>query len=183
MSDGSFLNDLANFSALRLWRQMSANFAVERLEQERRRWRQDHPSGFIARPQKLPNGEMNLFTWDCLIPGRPDTAWANGFFPLRLDFPQTYPSAPPVAKFAPPVPHVNVFPSGTVCLSILHDNEGWKPSMNLRQILVGVQELLTNPNPESPAHEQHFHNFMTNKPVYEANIRKHAAYFTNPTLP
>jgi ubiquitin-conjugating enzyme E2 I len=162
---------------------MANTFAVARLEQERKRWRQDHPPGFIARPQRLPNGEMNLFAWDCLIPGRDDTVWAGGFFPLLLQFPATYPSAPPVAKFVPPLPHVNVFPSGTICLSILHENEGWKPSMNLRQILVGVQELLDNPNPESPAHELHFRNFVVNKPAYEAAIRAHVKLWLRPDLP
>ena len=100
-----------------------------------------------------------------------------------FEFPQSYPAQPPVAKFVPPVPHVNVFPSGTVCLSILHDNEGWKPSIDLRQILVGIQGLLDSPNPESPAHEQNYLNYMQRRAVYDENIRRHAKAFTNPTLP
>jgi ubiquitin-conjugating enzyme E2 I len=159
------------------------SLATERLEQERKRWRQDHPPDFIARPQKTPFGDMNLYVWDCLIPGRADTLWGGGYFPLRLDFPPTYPAAPPIAKFVPPVPHVNVFPSGTVCVSILRDSEGWKPSMSLRQILVGVQEILSNPNPASPAHEVNYRNYMLDRPLYEANIRSHVQKYRNPTLP
>jgi ubiquitin-conjugating enzyme E2 I len=159
---------------------MCASFAVERLEQERKRWRQDHPPEFIARPQKLPNGDMNLFCWDCLIPGRSGTMWEGGYFPLHVYFPQGFPAEPPTAKFDPPIPHVNVFPSGTVCLSIL--KEGWKPSMNLRQILVGVQDLLSNPNAESPAHEVHYRNFSSDPDQYEVNIRNHVRRFTKSTL-
>lgn len=161
---------------------MSNSFAIERLQQERKKWRQDHPPDFIARPRKGKDG-LNLFVWDCLIPGRPDTPWAGGFFPLVLEFPQSYPAQPPVAKFVPPVPHVNVFPSGTVCLSILHDGEGWKPSIDLRQILIGIQGLLDSPNPESPAHEENYLNYMQRRAVYEENIRRHAKAYTNPTLP
>lgn len=158
-------------------------FAIERLQTERTNWRKDHPPKFIARPQKKPDGSLNLFVWDCLIPGPSDSPWEGGYFPLMLTFPENYPTKPPAAKFIPPVPHVNVFPSGTVCLSILHDDEGWKPSLNLRQILMGIQNLLITPNPESPAHELHFRNFMMDKVQYTNNIINHTRRFPNPTLP
>ncbi|OHS93127.1 SUMO-conjugating enzyme ubc9 [Tritrichomonas foetus] len=159
--------------------------ATERLQQERKRWRQDHPPGFVARPAKLPNGDLNLFFWNCLIPGKPNSPWAGGYYPLTLNFPQSYPSQPPVAKFVPPVPHVNVFPSGTVCVSFLHENEpgGWKPSITLRQILVGIQGLLDSPNPESPAHETHYRNYTMDRNRYEQLIREHAKLYTSDTLP
>lgn len=35
--------------------------------------------------------------------------------------------------------HPNIYPSGTVCLSILNEDEGWKPSITVKQILLGVQ--------------------------------------------
>ena len=47
--------------------------------------------------------------------------------------------------------HPNIYPSGTVCLSILNEDEGWRPSITVKQILLGIQELLDNPNPMSPA--------------------------------
>ena len=65
-------------------------------------------------------------------------------------------------------------------LSILNDQ--WRPSINLRQILIGIQNLLIEPNPESPAHEQNYYNFMNNKSLYEANIRECAARNTKSTL-
>lgn len=161
---------------------MTDSFAVERLQQERKRWRQDHPPDFIARPKKGPDGQLDIFHWECLVPGKPDTHWAGGYYPVTLDFPKTYPSEPPVAKFVPPVPHVNVFPSGTICLSILHANEGWKPSMNLRQILLGIQGMLDAPNPDSPAHQVHYDNFMMNRSLYFENIKRHASKYRNPEL-
>lgn len=55
------------------------------------------------------------------------TPWEGGVYKLKMYFPEEYPSKPPkcaytsltVGKFTPPLFHPNVFPSGTVCLSIL----------------------------------------------------------------
>jgi ubiquitin-conjugating enzyme E2 I len=48
-----------------------------------------------------------------------------------------YPSKPPKVKFTPPLFHPNVYPSGTVCLSILNEDEGWKPAITVKQVGLG----------------------------------------------
>ena len=159
---------------------MTENFSQSRLIEERNRWRKDHPADFVARPSKLSNGEANLYKWDCLIPGKVGSLWEGGFYKLVLEFPSTYPIDPPKAIFTPPIPHVNVFPSGKVCLSILTD--GWKPSLNLRQILLGIQNLLDTPNPESPAHEIHYKTFCNNRHIYDNEIKKCALLNTKTSL-
>ena len=40
-----------------------------------------------------------------------------------------------VGKFDPPLFHPNVYPSGTVCLSILNEDEGWKPAITIKQVI------------------------------------------------
>lgn len=160
--------------------------AIERLQEERKKWRKDHPPGFIAKPAKLPNGDLDLFRWHCLIPGKAENSlWSGGYYPLLLEFPKDYPSRPPHASFVPPIPHMNVFPTGTVCLSILHENEpgGWKPSITIRQILLGIQGLLDTPNPESPAHETYYRNYMVKREKYDQDIRDWARKYTSNTLP
>ena len=47
-----------------------------------------------------------------------------------------------VGKFVPPLFHPNVYPSGTICLSILNEEEGWRPAISVKQILLGIQDLL-----------------------------------------
>ncbi|CAG8524652.1 1663_t:CDS:2 [Acaulospora morrowiae] len=121
-----------------------------RLTEERRQWRKDHPYGFFARPVKTENG-LDLLNWQVGIPGKKGTPWENGVYKLIMIFPEDYPSKPPKCKFLPPLFHPNVYPSGTVCLSILNEEEGWKPSITIKQILLGIQNLLDEPNPESPA--------------------------------
>jgi ubiquitin-conjugating enzyme E2 I len=47
--------------------------------------------------------------------------------------------------------HPNIYPSGTVCLSILDSEKNWKPGITMKQILLGVQDLLGTPNVNDPA--------------------------------
>ena len=84
-----------------------------------------------------------------------------------MDFPSDYPLRPPkcigffknyldfdlkIGQFKPVIPHPNIYPSGTVCLSILNEEEDWKSSISIKQILLGVQKLLKDePNIQSPA--------------------------------
>jgi ubiquitin-conjugating enzyme E2 I len=75
--------------------------------------------------------------------------------------------------FTPPLPHPNIFPQGQVCLSLL--NTDWKPAITVKQILLGIQALLDEPNPKSPANDSAYTLFRTNKTKYEENVKAFAA--------
>lgn len=77
-----------------------------------------------------------------------------------------------LGKFVPPLFHPNVYPSGTVCLSILNEEEGWKPAITIKEILLGVQSLLDEPNPESPAQADAYNLFKKDRAAYEKKIRQ-----------
>ncbi|KAG3278427.1 UBE2I, partial [Ictidomys tridecemlineatus] len=111
--------------------------ALSRLAQERKTWRKDH---------KNPDGTMSLMNWECAIPGKKGTPWEGGLFKLPMLFKDDYPSSPPKCKSEPPLFHPNVYPSGTVCLSIL------EPAITIKQILLGIQEFLNEPNIQDPAY-------------------------------
>ncbi|KAL0815611.1 hypothetical protein Bca101_072055 [Brassica carinata] len=51
-----------------------------------------------------------------------ETDWEGGLFPLTMHFSEDYPSKPPNCTFPPGFFHLNVYPSGTVCLSIFEDS-------------------------------------------------------------
>lgn len=57
-----------------------SGIAAARLTVERKAWRKDHPFGFIAKPMKKPDGTLDLFTWDCAIPGKKNTIWEGGLY-------------------------------------------------------------------------------------------------------
>lgn len=76
-----------------------------------------------------------------------------------------------LGKFVPPLFHPNVYPSGTVCLSILNEEEGWKPAITIKQILLGIQDLLNDPNPESPAQADAYNLFKKDRQAYERKVK------------
>ncbi|PWN30408.1 ubiquitin-conjugating enzyme [Jaminaea rosea] len=145
-----------------------------RLAEERKAWRKDHPFGFYARPTKAEDGSMNLMKWEAGIPGKAGSLWEGGMYKLTLDFPEEFPTKPPKCKFTPPLFHPNVYPSGTVCLSILDEDKNWRASINVKQILLGIQDLLTEPNNADPAQAPAYHLFQTDKAAYDKRIRQQA---------
>ncbi|KAI9706328.1 MAG: E2 SUMO-conjugating protein ubc9 [Bogoriella megaspora] len=141
-----------------------------RLQEERKQWRRNHPFGFYARLKRIikKNEEtkeeipiLDLYTWECGVPGKPNTPWKDGLFDLEIAF--------PTGKFVPPLFHPNVYPSGTVCLSILNEDEGWKPALTVKDILLGIQSLLDEPNQESPAQADAYNLYKKDR---EAYVRK-----------
>ncbi|WMV38001.1 hypothetical protein MTR67_031386 [Solanum verrucosum] len=79
---------------------MDGGIALSCLSVEHRSWRMDHPHGFVARPETIFDGAVNLMVWHCFIPGKPTE---------------------------------------------------WSPAMTVKQILVGIQYLLDQPNLNNPA--------------------------------
>lgn len=155
--------------------------ARSRLAEERKNWRKDKPFGFHARPETSTDGSTNLMKWNCFIPGKPGTDWEGGFYPLSMEFSEDYPTKPPKCKFPAGFFHPNIYPSGTVCLSILNEDEGWKPSITVKQILLGVQELLDNPNAQSPAQSDAFVTFTQRLPEYRKKVQQQAGKYPPPS--
>ncbi|KAI3642583.1 hypothetical protein MP228_012138 [Amoeboaphelidium protococcarum] len=147
-------------------------------EEERKLWRKDHPFGFSAKPRKNADGTLNLMIWDCGIPGPKGSLWEGGTYMLTLTFPATYPAAPPKCQFNPVILHPNIFPSGTVCLSITNPDKGWKPSITIKQILLGIQQLLHEVNNDDPANGEVSMIYRQNRPKYEQMVRDQAKKYS-----
>jgi len=155
-----------------------SGIAASRLAEERKGWRKDHPFGFIAKPGKNEDGTMNLYTWECAIPGKKGTLWEGGLYKLKMIFKDDYPSTPPKCRFEPALFHPNVYPSGTVCLSLLDENKDWKPSISIKQLLIGIQELLATPNVEDPAQAEAYQSYVHDRHGYEKRVRRQAEQFS-----
>ena len=153
------------------------SFAAKRLQQERTEWRKDHPFGFSAKPMNATDGKggANILKWICGIPGRTGTPWEGATYKLTMEFSEDYPGKPPKCRFlfvhGRVLFHPNIYPSGTVCLSILNEDEDWKPSITIKQILLGIQDLLDNPNSASPAQAEPYQLFVANKIEYTRRVR------------
>jgi len=158
-----------------------SGIALGRLTEERKAWRKDHPPGFYARPATNADGSLNLFSWQCGIPGKEGTLWEGGVFPLTIDFSEDYPSKPPKCRFPKDFFHPNIYPSGTVCLSIINDDGDWRPSISVKNILVGIQDLLNAPNPKSPAQQPAITLFLHNIEEYNKKIKAQAKIYPPPS--
>ena len=98
-------------------------------------------------------------------------------------FNEDYPSSPPKCKFDPVIFHPNVYPSGTVCLSILDENKDWRPAITLKQVLMGIQDLLDSPNNNDPAQSEPSTLLRTNPEAYQRRIVEQTKRFTPAPAP
>ena len=151
-----------------------SGIAQARLSEERKSWRKDHPFGFIARPMKNQDGTMNLMLWEYGIPGKKGTPWEGGMYRGQMIFKEDFPSTPPKVKFVPPLFHPNVYPSGTVCLSLLDEEKDWRPAITVKQLLLGIQDLLNDPNIKDPAQAEAYTCYCQNRAEYEKRVRAQA---------
>ena len=53
-----------------------------------------------------------------------------------MEFPEDYPAAPPKCKFSQVLFHPNIYPSGGVCLSILNEEEDWRPNLKIKDVKI-----------------------------------------------
>ena len=154
---------------------MASSLALTRLKEERKNWRRDKPFGFWARPVELADGSgMDLMKWEAGIPGKAGGLWEGGLYNMTIQFTEDYPSRPPKCQFKPVLFHPNVYPSGTVCLSILNEEKDWRPSITIKQILLACQELLENPNPNDPAQKEPLELYVKDRDAYNKRVKEEA---------
>ncbi|KAJ7145826.1 ubiquitin-conjugating enzyme [Mycena epipterygia] len=129
-----------------------------------------------------PVSESDFFTWEALICGPKDTPFEGGVFAAKLTFPSDYPLSPFKMKFDPPLFHPNIYPDGTVCISILHTpgddptmyeqaSERWSPVQSVEKVILSVISMLAEPNLESPASVDCSKLYRDNRPEYERQVR------------
>lgn len=58
--------------------------------------------------------ESNVFEWEIVVIGPPDTLYEGGFFKAIMKFPFTYPNMPPTLKFLSEMWH----PNGILILNV-----------------------------------------------------------------
>ncbi|KAJ3843313.1 ubiquitin-conjugating enzyme [Lentinula raphanica] len=129
--------------------------------------------------------ENNLYEWEVLVIGPPDTLYEGGFFKARLTFPPEFPLLPPKMKFITPMWHPNIYPDGVVCVSILHApgddqygyedaGERWMPVHTVESILISVISLLSSdsPNLDSPANVDAAKEVRTDLEGYKKKVRR-----------
>ncbi|OMJ09608.1 NEDD8-conjugating enzyme ubc12 [Smittium culicis] len=80
---------------------------------------------------------------------KPDEGYySGGTFKFSFALNENYPHDPPKVLCLNKIYHPNIDLDGKVCLNILR--EDWKPVLTLNSVLIGLQFLFLEPNPEDP---------------------------------
>ena len=84
--------------------------------------------------------------------------YVGGAFHFTFKFKSSYPHEAPKVQCTQKIYHPNIDLEGNVCLNILR--EDWKPVLNLQSIVVGLQFLFLEPNPDDPLNKGTFAIFI-----------------------
>ena len=139
--------------------------ALKRIQKEIKDFDKDPPVGCSAGPVA-----EDVFHWNAMIQGPPDSPYATGMFTLEVNFPNDYPFKPPKVKFITRVYHPNVNSNGAICLDILKDQ--WSPALTISKVLLSITSLLTDPNPDDPLVADIAHLYKTDREKYEKTARE-----------
>lgn len=72
--------------------------------------------------------------------------------------------------------------TGTVCLSLLDEEKDWRPAITIKQILLGIQDLLNEPNIKDPAQAEAYTIYCQNRLEYEKRVRAQARAMSHQEL-
>ena len=117
--------------------------AFKRIYNELKDIQTDPPSTCSAGPI-----DDNIYKWEAIIFGPSDSPYEGGVFKLSIEFPEDYPFRPPHVLFITKVYHPNISASGSICLDILKSK--WSPALSISKVLLSIESLLTDPNPNDP---------------------------------
>jgi ubiquitin-conjugating enzyme E2 G1 len=129
--------------------------------------------------------DSNLYEWQIMMEGPPNTDYEGGYFPCTLTFPKEYPNKPPAMRFLTAgFWHPNVYKDGLVCISILHEakenkmneqelmSEKWRPILGVEAVLVSVMSMLSEPNLDSPANVDAAVQLKKDPKAYKKVVKK-----------
>jgi ubiquitin-conjugating enzyme E2 M len=74
--------------------------------------------------------------------------YVGGLFKFSVDVNNNFPIDPPKIKCCNKIYHPNIDLEGNVCLNILRSD--WSPALNLNSIIIGLNFLFLEPNPNDP---------------------------------
>ncbi|KAI8433117.1 hypothetical protein MSG28_013967 [Choristoneura fumiferana] len=150
---------------------MALNPRSGRLAYEIKLFQTRPPWGVVCNFEKDDQCDMFLVT----MRGPKGTPYEDGSFKLTITIPEKYPFEPPLVKFVTPVYHPNIDKGGRICMDLLKmpPKGAWTPTITLDTLLITLQTLLANPNPDDPLMMDIAMEYKENIDTFMKNARAH----------
>ena len=117
----------------------------------------------------FPNGADDLMAFKVTIKPT-DGIYKGGSFVFDFKIPASYPHDAPKVLCETQVYHPNIDMEGHVCLNILR--EDWKPVLTINAIILGLQFLMCDPNPDDPLNKEAADALSADKRRFEQTVRQ-----------
>ena len=153
----------ASFYIIRSNKMLTA--ARKRLLRDFKSLSDDPPEGISGVPRN-----NNIMVWDAVICGPDETPFEGGTFRLTINFTEEYPNKPPKLRFVSKMFHPNVYIDGRIGLDILQNR--WSPGYNVSGVLLSIQSLLSDPNPNAPANDLAAQLYRENRQKYKTIVEE-----------
>ena len=110
--------------------------------------------------------EQDIFSWDCVVCGLPDTIFENGTFELTLTFTTNYPFQAPSVRFITDIFHPNISPAGILTL------DQWTPALDVTELLSKIQCLLSKPDLSSVVNHEAARLYREDRREYARRVKR-----------
>ena len=112
-----------------------------------------------------------------VIEGPPNTPYENCIFFFLMKYSSEYPFKPPKFLLNSKIYHPNIDSNGNVSIDILRND--WTMTLTLRTILLSIQSLLDDPNPDDFLNEEATKLYRKNKEEYNIKVRNYTKQNAN----
>ena len=114
-----------------------------------------------------------------MLEGPPNTPYENGYFLFKLCINKNFPFSPPKFYFISNIFHPNISENGYVSVDIFEEDE-WSPALiDFEKIIISVQSLLDDPNPDIFLNEMAAKLYKEDKSKYDETVREYTSLFAN----
>ncbi|KOB74831.1 Ubiquitin-conjugating enzyme E2 T [Operophtera brumata] len=141
---------------------MSSGARTARLARELKNFNTKPPWGITCHPEKEDVYDALVVT----LLGPKGSPYENGSFKLNVTIPEK---------------SLTLIPGGRICMDMLKmpPKGAWLPTITLETLLVSLQTLLANPNPDDPLMTEIANEYKFDIESYLVNAKKHTEQYAS----
>lgn len=95
--------------------------------------------------------------------------YKGGKYDFKVEINNNFPIDPPKIKCMNKIYHPNIDLEGNICLNILRSD--WSPALNLNSIIIGLNFLILEPNPNDPLNKNAANVLVRSTMKFASNVK------------